>query len=127
MSRRWLRFNKHSLPVVQVHIEGERYTALIDTGAGISFIEPQLALEFGLPKVGEYLIRTLGGRQSFCRTVELPPVGFAGLELTPCLAAVDSLSSLRLNINFILGVNAFTNRRLHIDFKEGRVYIFPER
>jgi hypothetical protein len=24
-------------------------------------------------------------------------------------------------------VNAFANRRLHIDFKEGRVYIFPER
>ncbi len=123
MSRRWLTFDKNNLPIVSIHIKRERYTALVDTGAGISLIEPQLAFEFGLPKVGEHLIRTLGGRQTFCRTVELPPVGFAGLELPPCLAVVDSLSPLRLNINFILGVNAFAGRRLQFDFLEGRVYI----
>ena len=35
----------------------------------------------------------------------------------------DSLSLLRLNINFIPGVNAFAGRRLQFDFLDGRVYI----
>ncbi len=123
MSRKWLEFGKGNLPVVPIRIGTERYDALVDTGALISFIEPKTALDLRLTQERNYSIFPIGGSDFTCPTVTLPPVGFAEFELLPCVAAISSLSSLRLNIDLILGVNAFANLRLQFDFIEGRVYI----
>jgi len=57
------------------------------------------------------------------RVVELPPIGFADLELAPCRAGVLGVSRLGLPIDLVLGVNAFYKQRLQFDFVEGRIYI----
>jgi hypothetical protein len=56
-----------------------------------------------------------------------PYIGVAGFDLAPCKATIVNMAPLRLGLDLPLGVNAFKNNRLDIDFKEGRIYIFPER
>lgn len=127
MPRTWLSFTPNSIPVVSVHIAGRRYQAMVDSGAAFSQISPALSIRLGLPQKGMQPIISVHGDIQNKSVVELPMIGVAELELPPCKATVSNLSALRLGIDLILGVNAFKNRRLHIDFKEGRVYIFPER
>jgi predicted aspartyl protease len=127
MPRTWLSFTSNSIPVVSVHIAGLRYHAMIDSGSVFSAVAPDLALRLGLPRKGWQPIVSIHGDIENKRVVELPPIGVAEYELASCKATVSNLSALRLGIDLVLGVNAFKNRRLHIDFKEGRVYVFSER
>jgi predicted aspartyl protease len=127
MPRNWLSFTRNSIPIVSVRIAGRRYEAMIDTGASLSMISPGLSIRLGLPRQGLQPIISVHGDIRNRTLVTLPSVGVAEFELTPCQATVSNLTPLRLGLDLLLGVNAFANRRLHIDFKEGRVYIFPER
>lgn len=127
MPRTWLSFTPNSIPVVSVHIAGRRYHAMVDSGSTFSVISPDLALLLGLPRKGWQPIVSIHGDIENKKVIELPPIGVAEHELASCKATVSNLSALRLGIDLVLGVNAFENRRLHIDFKEGRVYVFPER
>ncbi|MEK7831064.1 MAG: retropepsin-like aspartic protease [Acidobacteriota bacterium] len=127
MPRTWLSFTPNSIPVVSVHIAGCTYKAMVDSGASFSQISPDLTLLLGLPRKGRQPIISVHGDIQNKSVVYLPVIGLAEHELPPCKATVTNLSALRLGIDLILGVNAFKNRRLHIDFKEGRVYVFPER
>lgn len=127
MPRTWLSFTPNSIPVVSVHIAGCRYQAMVDSGAAFSQISPALSLRLGLPQKGLQLIVSIHGDIQNKSVVDLPVIGVAELELASCKATISNLSALRLGIDLILGVNAFKNRRVDIDFKEGRVYVFPER
>lgn len=53
----------------------------------------------------------------------LPPIGFGEIELAPCRAVISDLSPLKPRLDLLLGVNVFRDRRLNIDFAEGRVYV----
>ena len=127
MPRTWLSFTPNSIPVVSVHIAGRAYKAMVDSGASYSQISADLSLLLGLPKKGLQPIISVHGDIQNKSVVELPVIGVAELELASCKATVNNLSALRLGIDLILGVNAFKNRRVDIDFREGRVYVFPER
>ena len=127
MPRIWLSFTPNSIPVVSVHIAGRHYQAMVDSGSSFSMISPELSIKLGLPKQGWQLIRSIHGDVQNKSLVELPKVGVAEFELAPCKATITNLSALQLGIDLLLGVNAFKNRRVYIDFKEGRVYVFPER
>jgi predicted aspartyl protease len=127
MPRNWLSFTRNSIPIVSVRIAGRRYEAMIDTGASLSMISPELSIRLGLPRRGLQPIISIHGEIRHGTLVTLPSVGVADLELASCKAAVCNLTPLRLGLDLLLGVNAFKNRRLHIDFKEGRIYIFSER
>lgn len=54
---------------------------------------------------------------------ELSFIGFAEKELAKFQAVVRQLSLLGLDIEFILGVNAFADYRVQFDYPESRVYI----
>jgi hypothetical protein len=84
---------------------------------------PEVALRLGLPREGTMLAGKLGGPPDALPIVQLPEIQFAAINLPACQALVRNLASLGLNVEFILGVNAFANRRLQFDFKEGRVYL----
>lgn len=127
MPRNWLSFTPNSIPFVSVRMGGERYVAMIDPGSFISMISPDLAIGLGLQKQGPQPVVSVHGDTKTRMLVTLPPVGVAEIELKPCKAVINNLNPLRDGLDLLLGVNAFTNRRLDIDFKEGRVYIFPER
>lgn len=127
MPRTWLSFKLNSIPVVSVHIAGRRYQAMVDSGASFSMVSPDLSIRLGLPKKGWQLIRSIHGDVQNKSLVELPKIGVAELELPSCKAAITHLTPLRLGIDLLLGVNAFKNRRVDIDFKQGSVYVFPER
>ena len=127
MPRTWLSFTPNSIPIVSVHIAGRHYHAMVDSGATFSLITPELSLRLGLPRKGWQPIVSIHGDIENKSVVELPSIGVAEHELASCKATVSNLRALRLGIDLVLGVNAFKNRRLHIDFKEGRIYVFPER
>ncbi len=123
MGRSWLQFNPRRAPFVSVRIQHDRYRALIDTGAEVSLIAPELSLRLGLASIGTQVVVALNGNRQILQAVQLPPVGFGNVDLDPCRAAVFQVSRLGLPIELILGVNAFTGRRLQFDFKDGRIYI----
>ena len=127
MSPNWLLFRRNSIPIGSVRIAGRRYEAMIDTGASLSLISPELTIRLGLPRQGVQPIISIHGDIRRRTIVTLPYIGVAGFDLAPCKATVVDMAPLKLGIDLLLGVNAFKNRRLDIDFKEGRIYIFPER
>lgn len=51
MGRSWLQFDPRRAPIVSVRIQPDRYRALIDTGADVSLIAPELSLRLGLPSI----------------------------------------------------------------------------
>lgn len=106
-----------------MRLSEHRFTVLIDTGALRSLIVPTVASDFGFRIVGSDRIVGVNGRVSAVQLVELDTVGFGEIDLPPFRAGVLELSHLRLGIQGVLGVNAFTNRRLQVDFSEGRVYL----
>jgi predicted aspartyl protease len=123
MSRIWLPFRRNNAPIVSISIGSSRHFALVDTGATHCLIMPEVALRLGLPREGTMLAGKLGGPPDALPIVQLPEIQFAAINLPACQALVRNLASLGLNVEFILGVNAFANRRLQFDFKEGRVYL----
>lgn len=124
MPRSWLSFTRNAIPVVSVRIGGRRYQAMIDTGAFISMISPELSIRLGLPKKGQQPIISIHGDVRNRDVVTLPPTGIAEFEIVSCKAVICDLNPLKSGLDLLLGVNAFANRRLHIDFGKGRVYLF---
>ena len=127
MPRNWMSCPPNSIPFVSVHIGPDCYLALIDPGSFVSMISPQLSIALGLPKQGYQRIVSVHGDIKTRPIVTLPPIGVAEIELASCQAVISDLNPIKDRLDLLLGVSAFKNRRLHIDFKEGRVYIFPER
>jgi hypothetical protein len=123
MSRNWLQFSAKRAPVVSVRLGNGVFRALVDTGAEVSLIAPNTSLRLGLKKLGDRDILVLGGARLSLRVVELPSVGFGNVQLLPCQAGVLEVAKLGLPIEIVLGVDAFVNRRLQIDFREGRIYV----
>ena len=127
MPRNWLSCPPNSIVFVSVHIGPDHYLAMIDPGAFISMISPRLSIALGLPNRGYQRVVSVHGDTKTRPVVKLPPIGAAEIELASCDAVITDLNPIKKGLDLLLGVNAFKNRRLHIDFKEGRVYIFPER
>jgi hypothetical protein len=127
MPRNWLSCPPNSIPFVSVHIGPDCYLAMIDPGSFFSMISPHLSMALGLPKEGYHRIVSVHGDIRTRPLVTLPPSGVGEIELAPCQAVISDLNPLRDRLDLLLGVSAFKNRRLQIDFKEGRVYIFPVR
>jgi len=123
MGRSWLQFDPRRAPIVSVRIQRDRYRALIDTGADVSLIAPELSLRLGLPSIGTQVILALSGNRQILQAVQLPSVGFGNVDLDPCRAAVFQVLRLGLPIELILGVNAFVGHRLQFDFIDGRIYM----
>ena len=123
MSRRWLVFTRNAIPFVPVRIGASRYLAMVDTGAHISMISPELAIRLGLPRQGQQPIISVPGNIINRPLVTLPSLGFAEIELAPCRAVVSDLSPIKPRLDLLLGVNLFADRRLQIDFGKGRIYV----
>lgn len=123
MSRNWLQFNTKRSPVVSVRLGNGVFRALVDTGAEVSLIAPHTALRLGLKKTDDRDILVLSGARLSLPVVELPPIGFGNVQLPPCPACVLEVGKLGLPIEVVLGINAFVNRRLQIDFRAGRIYL----
>jgi predicted aspartyl protease len=123
MPRNWLPFVRRRTPVVGISIGPRRYYALIDTGAQISMIAPDIAIRLGLATVGLQRMIGITGEIDSVSVVQLPSFHFGKIELPYCRAALINVKRLNLGIQLILGGNAFANRRLQFDFKDERVYI----
>jgi predicted aspartyl protease len=123
MSRNWVAFAANGLPVIAARLGTYRLPVLVDTGAVRSLIVPAVASDFGLRIVGTDRIVGVTGSITSVPLVEVAGVGIGAFDLPPFRAGVLELSHLRLGIQAVLGVNAFTGRRLQIDFGEGRLYV----
>ncbi len=123
MPRHWVAFPPNSLPVVWARLDQHRFRVLIDTGAARSLVAPAVASGLGLRITGTERIIGVTGAVASVQMVEMVGVGIGQLDLPPFQAGVLELGLLRLGIQAILGVNAFSGRRLQIDFSEGRIYL----
>ncbi|MEK6304045.1 MAG: retropepsin-like aspartic protease [Acidobacteriota bacterium] len=123
MPRNWLSFKRNAVPVVSVRIGARRYEAMIDTGAFISMISPELTIRLGLAKQGLQPVISVHGDVQIRDVVILPPTGIAEFEIVSCKAVIGNLNPLKHGLDLLLGVNAFANHRLDIDFGKGRVYL----
>ena len=88
MARKWLHFDPRRPPVVSVRIDSDRYRALVDTGAEVSFIGPELSLRLGLARVGDQAIVALAGGLEIVPAVQLPSIHFGDIDVGPCAAGV---------------------------------------
>jgi hypothetical protein len=95
MPRIWLPFKHPNLPVVAVRFRKVLYRALVDSGAEISLVSPDLVIEHGLPQSGSKALKTIQGRLESRPLVDLSSIGFAGIELAAFQAARSRLSSAR--------------------------------
>src|SRR5712692_8356823 len=123
MQRSWVSFTRNAIPVVSVRMGGRRYEARIDTGAFISMISPELSIRLGLPIQGQQPVISVHGDVRNRSLVTLPPTGIAEFQIVSCKAVISNLDPLKRGLDLLLGVNTFANRRLHIDFSEGRIYL----
>jgi len=123
MPRNWVVFAPNSLPVIAARLGPHRFPALVDTGAARSLIVPTVATDFGFRFMGTDCIIGVTGSATSVSLVEVVGVGIGSIELPPFRAGVLELGHLRLGIQAVLGVNAFTGQRLQIDFSEGRIYL----
>jgi hypothetical protein len=123
MSRHWLSFTPNSIPFVSIRLGADRYEAMVDTGSFISMISPELSIGLGLTKQGYQPVISVHGDARNRALTTLPTIGVAELELAPCKAVICDLNPLKRGLDLLLGVNAFANRRLHIDFSKGRIYL----
>ena len=55
--------------------------------------------------------------------VSLSRVSMAQHLMKPFKAAIVDLTNLRIGIQLVLGINAFSGYRLQFDFLEGRLYL----
>lgn len=124
MPRNWASFTPNAVPVVSVRIGASRYEAMIDTGAFISMISPELTIRLGLAKQGLQPVISVHGDIQNRDVVILPRTGIAEFEILSCKAGISNLNPLKRGLDLLLGVNAFANRRLDIDVDKGRVYLF---
>jgi predicted aspartyl protease len=123
MPRNWVAFVPNGLPVITARLGPHRFPALVDTGAARSLIAPTVATDFGFRFMGTDRIIGVTGPATSVSLVEVVGVGIGSIELLPFRAGVLELGHLQLGIQAVLGVNAFTGRRLQIDFSEGRIYL----
>lgn len=123
MPRNWAAFRPNRLPIIAARLRTYRLSVLVDTGASRSLVAPSLATDFGLRLVGTDAIRGVTGVTATVPMVEVPDVSIGEIALAPFQAGVLELSHLRFGIQAVFGVNVFTNRRLQIDFGEGRIYL----
>ncbi len=126
MSRRWVSFTRNTVPVVFVRLGNQRYEAMIDTGAFVSMISPELTIRLGLPVQGQQPVISVHSDVRDRDIVVLPPIGIDDLEIVSCKAVISNLDPLRRGLDLLLGVNALANRKLHIDFGKGRVYLLGD-
>jgi len=73
--------------------------------------------------VGTERVVGVTGTVASVQLVEVAGMGLGQIELPPVQAGVLELAPLRLGIQAVLGINAFTGRRLQIDFPDGRLYL----
>jgi len=123
MPRSWVSFTRNAVPVVSVRMGDRRCEAMIDTGAFISMISPELSIRLGLPTQGQQPVISVHGDVRNRNLVVLPPIGIDDFEIVSCKAVISNLYPLKRGLDLLLGVNALANRRLHIDFGKGRVYL----
>jgi hypothetical protein len=123
MPRNWVALAPHSLPVIMARLGNHRFPVLVDTGAARSLIVPAVASGLGLRIVGTERIVGVTGAVAAVQLVEVAGVGIGMLDLPPFHAGILDLHHLRLGVQALLGVNAFADRRLQIDFSEGRLYL----
>jgi len=123
MSRRCVLFAPNSITFVSIRLGADQYEAMIDTGSFISMISPELSIGLGLAHQGYQSVISVHGDARNRPLVTLPSIGVAELELAPCNAVVCDLNPLRRGLDLLLGVNAFADRKLHIDFGKGRIYL----
>ena len=123
MSRNWLQFNAKRSPVVSLTMGYFFFRAIVYTGADVSSFATHTAVLLVFKKTRDRDIVVLSGARLSLRVVELPAIGFGNVVLPPCHACVLEVAKLGLPIEVVLGINAFVNRRLQIDFRDGRVYL----
>jgi hypothetical protein len=126
MPREWASFRPRSLPIITVRKGPWAIRALADTGAQTSLIHPRLALQFGLPVIGDLPVVGIGSSVTRVPRVQLANLRVARLPLRSFDAGVVNLDNLRLGIDLILGISAFEGYRLQFDFTEGRLYLLSE-
>ncbi len=126
MPREWASFRPRSLPIITVRKGPRAIRALADTGAQTSLIHPRLALQFGLPTIGDLSIVGVGSSVTRIARVRLTNLHVARLSLRSFDAGVVNLDNLRLGIDLILGISAFEGYRLQFDFTQGHLYLLSE-
>ena len=123
MAKRWLAFTPNDLPIIQVNLGPQRFFALLDTGAQISLLSPKVAASFGLTVTGQTLLVGITGVTEFVPKTSLEGLHLAGIPWDPLTAVIADVTRMNKKIDLVLGISAFRDRRVQIDFKEGRVYL----
>ena len=86
-------------------------------------LSPTLAAIYQLPVTGQIRVTGITGASQWVGTAVVEGLQLGARRLEPLKVALVDVSRLRRDIEIILGVNAFENRKLHIYFQEGRVFL----
>ena len=108
MPRSWASFPPDSLPVIALRLGDVIVRALVDTGAAQSLIDPRLVKQVGLRESGRGSIVGVGSKPLQVPLVTIDSAGIGRCALDPFKAGILDLTNLRIGVQLILGINAFT-------------------
>ena len=114
---------------VEVARKGERLNFLLDSGAGASVIDLQIARSLGVQLGNRQNVQGVNGECFGYSVNDLQAVS-SGILLPKSVLAIDlyRLSSYcQQPVDGILGVDFFRGRIVQIDFNEGRVRLLKKR
>jgi hypothetical protein len=90
-------------------------------------IDPRLVKQLALTEEGAASIIGIMSLPIQVPLVSLSRVSMAQHLLKLFKAGIVDLTNLRIGIQLVLGINAFSGYRLQFDFSEGRLYLWRER
>lgn len=121
-------FDPASRMTVPVRLDGAGpFPFVVDTGANLSAISLELADQLGLPRMGVAPVHGVAGVQ------DAPLTRVRRLSVGPVSAPAPRLPLLprsRMGVDGLLGMDVLRQRRLRMDFREGRIEIarsFPRQ
>ena len=121
-----IKIAERSLIVVPVMINGSGpYDFMLDTGAGLTILEPKLAAELTLPHVGEKRLVSVQ-RIETISTVHVDSISVAGATaVVHELVTSDQVRSLPVKVRGVLGEDFLQNFDVLIDYRHQVLQLEP--
>ncbi|MFK7936594.1 MAG: retropepsin-like aspartic protease [Saprospiraceae bacterium] len=121
---------KHGLLFIPVEIGGETYNFMLDTGAGVSAVDKQLADKLGLQKLRSAPVGNASNQRQQYDFIEINQLKISGLSFNNTLAIREDFSNFPIAIpNFggIIGQPVISKVHWKIDFTTKKIKIAQRR
>jgi hypothetical protein len=110
-----------NIPVIELAIKGEKHKFFLDTGAKLSYISPQISINYEKKGVEQDFYPGMGTFKTETFEIETEIDGDKFIVKYGNLPKMLDLSLSRINVNKIIGYDFFKNFKILLDMKGERL------